>query len=47
MIELKNNEIKKIYAGGMMNAGIYAAITAGISFIIGVIDGITRPFKCR
>ncbi len=46
MKELTKTEIKKIYGGGI-SAGVYAAITAGLSFIIGIFDGISRPFKCR
>lgn len=46
MIELNEKKSKEIYAGGI-SAGICAAITAGISFIIGIFDGVTRPFRCR
>lgn len=46
MRELTYSEKKSMYAGGL-TAGAYALITAGISFFIGILDGITRPFKCR
>ena len=46
MKELSIKEEKNIFAGGL-SAGIYAAIVAGISFIVGIFDGVTRPFKCR
>lgn len=46
MKELDIKSQKELYAGGL-SAGVYAAITAGISFIIGIFDGITRPFHCR
>ena len=46
MKELTKKESKNLSAGGL-SAGIYAAICAGASFIIGILDGITRPFKCR
>lgn len=46
MKEISIKEAKNTYAGGL-SAGIYAAIAAGISVIIGFFDGISRPFKCR
>lgn len=46
MKELSLNETKNMYAGGL-SAGACALIAAGISFIVGILDGITRPFKCR
>lgn len=46
MKELNLEEAKTMYAGGL-SAGACAAIAAGISFLVGIIDGITRPFKCR
>lgn len=45
MIKLTNNELSSIKGG---SAGwIAAGIIAGITFLAGVLDGITRPFKCR
>lgn len=46
MKELSIGESKRMYAGGL-SAGACALIAAGVSFIVGIIDGITRPFKCR
>ncbi len=46
MKELSVKEEKNCYAGGL-SAGAYALISAGISFFIGILDGISRPFKCR
>ncbi len=46
MIEISNNELKQI-DGGSFNVGIAIAIAAGITFIVGVIDGIVRPLKCN
>ena len=46
MIEISNNELKQIN-GGSFNVGIAIAIAAGITFIVGVIDGIVRPLKCN
>ena len=33
--------------GGAIRWGIAALITAGITFIAGVIDGIVRPLNCN
>ena len=46
MKELNLKEAKSLYGGGL-SAAAYAAIAAGISFLVGILDGITRPFKCR
>ncbi len=37
---------KNMYGGGF-NLGIAALIGAGISFVIGALDGWTRIFRCR
>ena len=45
-MQLKVRELKRIKAGA--SAGwIVTGIIAGIEFIIGILDGYTRPFKCR
>lgn len=46
MSQVKEKELKNIYGGGF-NLGLAALIGAGISFIIGVIDGYIRPLACR
>lgn len=46
MKELKIDDSKTLYAGGI-SAGAYGLIAAGISFFVGLLDGITRPFRCR
>ena len=46
MKELKSNTLKQIKAGGA-SGWIVAGIIAGITFLVGVFDGFTRPFKCR
>lgn len=46
MKQLDYNEMKLIKAGAL-SAGAWALIAAGISFIAGILDGYTRPFKCR
>ena len=48
MKKLEENKMKEISAGGALSvAGIFALIAAGISFLGGLLDGYTRPFKCR
>ncbi len=50
MISLKDEDLKKV-EGGSLSAGvltaIVAGITAGVTFVIGVIDGIVRPLRCN
>ena len=46
MKELNKNELMSIEGGGNAVA-IGLAIAAGITFIIGVIDGYVRPLKCN
>lgn len=46
MKKLKKEEMKKIDGGGV-NIGLWIGIGAGISFVIGLIDGLIRPLKCR
>lgn len=43
---LTNNELIRI-SGGAVKFGVIAAIVGTISFLIGVVDGFIRPFKCR
>ncbi len=45
MIELSNSELLKINGGFKWKIGM--ALAAGISFIIGVIDGFIRPLPCK
>jgi lactobin A/cerein 7B family class IIb bacteriocin len=44
MVELNKKELANINGGGW---GLVALIIGGISFIIGVFDGYTRPYRCR
>ena len=44
MVELNREELSKVNGGGW---GLIIAIIGGISFIIGIFDGYTRPYKCR
>ena len=45
MRELSVNELNEVSCGGGISFGL--AIFAGITFIIGVIDGYVRPLKCN
>ena len=46
MKKLNNNEMKKINGGGV-NIGLWVGIAAGVTFVIGLIDGLIRPLKCN
>ena len=46
MKKLNVNEMKQIKAGGITAVG-WAIIAAGLSFLAGLLDGYTRPYKCR
>ncbi|MBP3635239.1 MAG: class IIb bacteriocin, lactobin A/cerein 7B family [Bacilli bacterium] len=46
MVKLKEEEMKNINAGGITAVG-WAVIAAGLSFLAGLLDGYTRPYKCR
>ena len=46
MRELSIKEKSEITAGGLSFFG-FAAIASGISFIVGIFDGITRVLKCH
>lgn len=46
MINLTNEDLKEINGGGI-NFGLIAGIAAGVTFLIGLIDGIIRPLKCN
>lgn len=46
MKNLTEFEMKNISGGGI-SIGCIVAITAGITFITGILDGILRPLGCR
>ena len=46
MKELTKKELRQIKAGALGGWAI-AGIVAGITFLVGILDGIARPFKCR
>ena len=43
---MSNEELKEVTGGGI-KIGIAGLVIGGISFIIGLIDGYLRPYKCR
>ena len=43
-MELKNEELQNVIGGGI---GKWVVIGGLITFIVGVIDGFLRPFKCK
>ncbi len=46
MRKLSTLEMLNTKADGL-SAGVIAAIAAGIAFFAGLLDGYTRPYKCR
>ena len=43
---LSKKELNEIQ-GGAIHWGVIGAIAGAVTFIIGVIDGIVNPLKCR
>lgn len=46
MRKIKEKDLKQVYGGGF-SFSFAAIIGAGITFLIGVIDGYIRPLACR
>ena len=46
MVRISDEKLKEVEGGGF-HIGIAVGIGAGITFLIGLIDGIIRPLKCR
>ncbi len=46
MKSISDNELKNINGGGI-SLGFIVGLAAGVTFLIGVIDGIVRPLKCN
>lgn len=46
MKKMNDEELKEINGGGL-NIGAIVGIAAGITLLIGVIDGFVRPLKCN
>lgn len=44
---IEKEELKKIGGGGVSAGVVALALTAGIVFAIGVIDGYLRPLLCH
>lgn len=45
-MRLSKEEMLSIKGGGI-NVGAGLLIAAGVTFFIGIVDGLTRPFRCR
>ncbi len=45
-MEILNKEELKNINGGI-SFGLLALIGGAVTFIIGILDGLTRPLKCR
>ena len=46
MKELEEQELQEVQGGGI-SLGTGLLIVAGVTFIVGFIDGIVRPLKCN
>lgn len=46
MKKLTEQELTLI-EGGAISFGLIAGIAAAVTFLIGVVDGIVRPLRCR
>ena len=46
MQELNDKELMEVNGGGI-SLGTGLLIVAGVCFVVGIIDGIVRPLKCR
>lgn len=46
MKKLNDKELMNV-EGGAIKIGLIVGIAAGITFIVGLIDGIIRPLKCN
>ena len=46
MSNLCDKELMKV-EGGAVKLGLALGIAAGVTFVIGVIDGLFRPLKCN
>ena len=46
MISINEKELEQVQGGGF-SWGVAAAVVAGITFIVGIIDGYANPIKCN
>ena len=46
MKELNEQELKEVQGGGI-SLGTGLLIVAGVTFVVGFIDGIVRPLRCN
>lgn len=46
MTVLEDRELMSI-EGGAVKVGLIVGVAAGITFLIGLIDGLFRPLKCN
>ncbi len=46
MKKIEENDLLKI-EGGAIKASAVIAVSCVVTFIIGLVDGIIRPYKCR
>lgn len=46
MKQIEKEELKTIHGGGSYIV-TGAIVVAGIVFLVGIIDGFLRPYKCR
>ena len=46
-MELSRDDLINITGGGKINYGLLSAISAGIMFLIGLVDGYLRPLSCN
>ena len=46
MKELTKEELLDVQGGGITIGGVLLVI-AGVTFVVGVVDGIVRPLRCH
>ena len=45
-MDISKNELKNVKAGAI-HWGVVALVGGIVSFVVGILDGITNPYKCR
>ena len=46
-MKINDKELEKINGGGCFSWGIFSAVVAGVTFIVGLISGYVNPVKCN